>query len=169
VELDHLHVDQLGTGTVPDGEPIACPARRVRGDIVYLGPPAGCENRCVRPDGHNLALPVEAEGPDDAVTVTDEIEGGHLVLDCDVCRGKPLDQGHHHLVASPVTGIARPGETLASKGPLGNFAAVCHVKDSSPCEQVLHPPGGFGNKDADEFGVIEVCPALHRVLVVDLA
>ena len=62
VELDELHVDQLGAGLVGERLAVAAVLPRVRGDLVGLADPAGREDdRLGREDDRPAGRPPVAE------------------------------------------------------------------------------------------------------------
>jgi len=61
MELDLLHVDQLGTSIVPDGISVTSPAGRVGGNIVYPGTSPCGKDGGIRKHDPDRSLPVETD------------------------------------------------------------------------------------------------------------
>jgi len=80
MELYLLHVDQLGTCVVPNGVPIAGPAGRVGGNVIYPGSSSCGEYGGVCQHDPERSLPVQAECSIHSPPLLQEGNDGDFVL-----------------------------------------------------------------------------------------
>ncbi|KAF5034614.1 hypothetical protein DSECCO2_594270 [anaerobic digester metagenome] len=169
MELDHLHIDQLRPRPVAHGESVPCPGGGVRGYIVDLGPPAGCKHRGVGRKEDGAPVPVESDRTGDCpVLVRYEVDDRDLLVELRIRRVQAVEEGHDQLVARPVPGVAGPGEPLPPERPLRHLAILGDVEDRTPPDEVVHSFRRFMDQRVHECRVVEVRPALQRVLTVDV-
>ena len=110
VELDELHVDELGARLVGERVPVAGALPRVRGDLVAAARAAGRQHERARAEEHELPgrAPV-AERARDAVAVLQQVRDRALHEDVDVLRGAAVLQRPDQLQARCGRRCARAG------------------------------------------------------------
>ena len=113
VELDELHVDELGAGLVGQRVAVAGAVLRVGGDLVDAAAAAGREHQCLGAEADLLAgRAAVAEAADDAIAVLDQLRDRRLHEDLDVGvdglvleRADQLEAGAVADVDEPLVGV----------------------------------------------------------------
>ena len=169
VELDELHVDQLGAGLVGERLAVAAVLPRVRGDLVRLPDPAGGEHdRLGRKDDRLAGRPPVAEGTGHPVRTGHQPRDGGLHVDLDAERDRAILEGPDHLEPGPVADMGEARVRVTTERALEDPAVGRPVEDRAPQLELADPLRGLGGVEPDHLRVVEELAADHRVAEVDL-
>ena len=168
VELDHLHIDQLRPCAVGHGKPVPGPGGGVRGYVVGLRPAPRRKHRRVGREEDGIPVPVESDRARDRTLLARyQVDDRDLLVELRIRRVEAIKEGHHHLVAGPVPGVAGPGEPLPPKRPLRHLPVIRDVEYRPPPDEIREPLRRLPGEEIHERGIVEVCPPLERILAVD--
>ncbi len=169
VELDELHVDELGTGLVGERLPVAAVLPRVRGDLVGLADPArGEHDRLGREDHRVAGRPPVADRPGDPAAARRQVRDRALHEDVDAGRDHLVLERADHLEPGPVADVGEPRVGVAAERPLEDPPVAGPVEDRAPALQLVDAGRGLLRVQLGHARVVEQLAADHRVAEVDL-
>ncbi len=169
VELDELHVDQVGPGLVGEGLAVAAVLPRVRGDLVRLADAARREDDRLGREGDRLAgRPPIADGAGHAGLPGHEPGDRAFHVDLDPERDRPILEGPDHLEAGPVTDVGEARVRVTAERALQDPAVGGPVEDGAPVLELADAVRGLEGVELRHPRIVEELAADHRVAEVDL-
>ena len=169
MELDELHVDQLGAGEVRQGLAVARVLPRVRGDLVRPADAAGREDgRLGREDDRLARRPPVADGAPDAVAAGHEVGDRALHVDRDAHRDGLVLERPDHLETGPVADVGQPRMGVAAERPLEDPPVAGPVEDRAPQLQLADAVRRLLGVELGHPRVVQQLAADHRVAEVGL-
>ena len=170
VELDALHVDQLGAGPEGHGVAVAGALPRVRRELPRLSGAAGGEDHGLRGEGHELSggTPVRDASGDSTVAVVHELQ--HLALheDVGVHRHDLLLERADQLEAGAVAHVGESRVTVTTEVALEDLAFRGAVEERPPLLKLVDAIGGLLRVQLGHAVVVEELAPAHGVSEVDL-
>ena len=140
VELDELHVDELGARLVGQRLAVAAVLPRVRGDLVGLADPAGREDdRPGREDDRLARRPPVTDGAGHAGPARDQPRDRALHVDRDAHRDRPVLEGPDHLETGPVADVGESRVRVSAERPLEDAPVRGAVEDRAPQLELADP------------------------------
>ena len=169
MELDELHVHQLGPGVVGQRVAVAGVFPAVAGDLVRLADAAGGQHhRLGLEDDEAAALAVVAERPGDAVAVLEQADDGAFHVDVDALVDAVVLQGADHLQAGAVADVGQARVAVAAEVALQDAAVLGAVEHRAPGFQLADAVGRFLGVQLGHAPVVDVLAAAHGVGEMDL-
>ena len=169
VELDELHVHQLGAGVVGERVAVAGVLPAVAGDLEGAADAAGREHdRLGLEHARSAALAVVAERAGDAVAVLEQLDDRVLHVDVDALVDAVVLQRADHLQAGAIADVGEPRVAVAAEVALQDAAVLGAVEDRAPGLQLAHAVGRLLGVQLGHAPVVQVLAAAHRVGEVDL-
>ena len=169
MELDELHVDELGAGLVGERLAVAGVLPGVRRDLVRLAEAAGGEHERLRAeDDEAPGLAPVADRAGDAVAVLERPHDRALHVDVDALVDAAVLQGADELEPRPVADVGESLVGVPAERALQDPAVGGPVEDGAPALELAHPLGRFLRVQLGHAPVVEELAALHRVLEVRL-
>ena len=142
MELDELHVDQLGAGVVGERVAVAGVLPAVAGDPVGAADAAGREHDRLRLEDHEAAaLAVVAERAGDAVAVLEQRDDGALHVDVDALVDAVVLQRADHLEAGAVADVREARILVAAEVALQDPAVRRAIEHRAPGFELAHAVG----------------------------
>ena len=169
VELDELHVDELGTRPIGQSVPVRGVLPRVRGHRP--GPPdaAGREDgRGGREGDRTPILATVPEGPDDAIVMGREPRDRRLHVDLHAGPDRAVLERPDHLEARSVADVGEARMGVTAEGALEDAPVARAVEHGAPVLQLAHAIGCLPGMELGHARVVEHPPAHHRVAEVGL-
>ena len=169
VELDELHVDQLGAGLIGEGLAVAAVLPGVGRDLVGLADPAGRQHDRLGREHDRLPgrAPV-AERAGDPGRPRDQARDRALHVDLDAERDRPVLEGADHLEAGPVADVRQPRVRMATERSLQDPAVRGPVEDGAPQLELADARRRLRRVELGHPRVVQELAADHRVAEVDL-
>src|SRR5262249_33846225 len=162
VELDELHVDQLGAGVVAEAVAVAGILPAVAGDLVRLADAAGRQHHRLGPeDDEPAALAVVAERPRDAVAVLQQPDDRALHVDRHALVDAVVLEGADHLQPGAVADVGQARVLVAAEVALEDAAVLRAVEDGAPRLQFADAGGGLLGVELGHAPVVDVLAAAH--------
>ena len=170
VELNALHVDQIGAGPQGHGVPVPGRLPRVGGVQPALSHTAGGHHHRLGLEHHELpgGSPVADHPGDGPVGVMEESEDLDLHEHLDAVGHRLLLEGADHLEAGAVTDVGQAGEPVTSEVTLEDQAVLGPVEQGTPVLELAHPVGRLLGVELGHAPVVEHLAAAHGVTEVDL-
>ena len=169
MELDELHVDQLGTGLVGQRLTVAAVLPRVRGHLERLADAAGRKHdRLGREDDR---VPCGSPVPERAarsVRAHHQPVDGALHVDLDTERDSVVLERPDHLEAGPVADMGEAGVRVTTERPLQDAPVRGAVEDGPPQLELANTIGGLQRMELGHLRVVQQLAADHRVAEMDL-
>ena len=169
MELDELHVDQLGPGEVRKRLAVAGVLPRVRRDLVRPADPAGREHDRLGREEHRLTgRPPVAEGPLDPIRPGEEVGDRALHVDLDAGRHRAILERPDHLEPGPVPDVGEPRIGVAAEGALEDPPVAGPIEDRPPELELADAVRSLLRVQLGHPRVVHELAADHRVAEVDL-
>jgi hypothetical protein len=169
MELDELHVHQVGAGVIRHRLAVAGVFPTVAGDLVGASDAAGRDHhRFGAKQMEQAALPIVGEGSRNPGAILDQADDGELHEDVDALVDAVVLQGANHLQAGAVADVGQAGVAMAAEVALQDAAVVGAVEHRAPGLQFAHPVGRFLGVQFRHPPVVNVLSAAHGVGEVDL-
>ena len=169
VELDELHVDQLGAGPIGERVPVAGAFPAVAGDAIGAADAAGREHHRLgleHPEAAALAL--VAERADDARAVGQQRDDGELHVDVEAAMDAVILERADHLEAGAIADVRQARILVPAEIALEDPAVRGAVEDRAPRLELAHAIGRFPGVQLRHPPVVDVLPAAHGVGEVHL-
>ena len=169
VELDELHVDQVGARPEREGLAVAGVFPRVRRDLPRLADTARGEHDGLGLEEDELAgvAPV-AEGAADAVALLQEPLDLALHVDVDALVDAVVLERPDHLEAGPVADVGQARIAMAAEVALEDASVLGAIEQGAPALQLEHALGRFLGVQLRHPPVVQHLAAAHRVAEMDL-
>jgi hypothetical protein len=169
VELDELHVDEVGTRPQRERVPVAGVLPGVRGDLPRLADTAGGQDDRRRlEDDEPSRLPPIAERAGDAVAVLQQPGDRALHEHRDLRSGRPVLESPNHLQTGAVAHVGQPGVAVATEVALQDAAVRGSIEQRAPLLELQDPLRSLLGVDLRHAPVRQHLPATHRVPEVHL-
>ena len=168
VELDELHVDEVGARPQGQGVAVTGVLPGVRCHLVGLADPTRGQNDR-RGTEHDEAarLPPVAEGARDAVPVREEPRDRALHEHLDPRLDRPVLERADHLEPGAIAYVGQPGIAVTAEVALEDAAVRGAVEQGAPLLELEHPLRGLLGVDLCHAPVAEHLAAPHGVPEVD--
>ena len=164
VELDELHVDQLGAGVVGQAVPVACVLPAVARDLERPADASGGEDDRLGLEDHEAAaLAVVAERADDALAVLQDLHDGALHVHVDAEVDPVVLERADHLQPRAVADVREARVLVAAEVALQDPAVARAIEERAPGLELSHALGRLLGVQLRHARVVEVLPAAHRV------
>ena len=169
VELDLLHVDEIGSHVHGHAHAVAAVLPRVGGHLPALARTAGGQHHGLAVEHDQLAAfaPVAYRAAHPAV-VHEQVLDVALHVDVDAQRHRALLQRADHLQSGTVAHVGQSGVAVAAEVPLQDQALVGAVEQCAPFLQLQHPVGRLLGVELRHAPVVEQLAAAHGVAEVNL-
>ena len=169
MELDELHVDQLGAGVVGERVAVAGVFPAVARDLVGAADAAGRQHDRLRAEHlEAAALALVAERAGDAVAVLEQRDDRALHVHVDALMDAVILQRADHLEAGAVADVGEPRIAVAAEVALEDAAVLGAIEDRAPRLELADAVGRFLRVQLRHAPVVDVLAAAHRVGEVDL-
>ncbi len=169
MELDELHVDELGARAQRQGMPVRRVLPGIRGDLVGLAHAArGQHDRLGAERDEASRLAPVSESAHDAAAIHQEPGHGALHVDFQALMDAVILQCADHLEAGAVSDVREPRRGMPAEVPLQDPSVLGAVEDRAPVLELADAVGGLLRVELGHAPVVEQLPAEHRVLEVDL-
>ena len=168
MELDELHVDQLGAGIVGERVTVAGVLPAVARDLERAADAAGGQH-----DGAGAkqlepaALALVAEGADDPIAVLQQPDDRALHVHVDALMDAVVLQRANHLEAGAVADVRETRIAVAAEVALEDAAVLGPVEHRAPRFELAHAIGRLPGVELRHAPVVHVLAAAHRVGEVD--
>jgi hypothetical protein len=169
MELDELHVDELGAGEIGQGVPVAGVFPGVRGDLV--GPAdatGGKDHRPGREDQRPAVRPPVAERATNPVGPGQQRRDRALHVDVDARRHDPVLEGPDHLQPGAVADVGQARVGVTAERPLEDPAVARPVEHGAPALQLTDPVRRLLCVELGHPRIVQELAADHRVAEVGL-
>ena len=169
MELDELHVDELGAGSIGQRVAVAGALPAVAGHLVGAADAAGCQDhRLGLEQVEAAALAVVAQRAGDAAVVEDELDDGVL----HVHGGAQVDgvvlQRADQLEPGAIADVGQPRIAVAAEVALVDAAVGRAIEHGAPTLELADPVRRFPGVQLRHAPVVQVLAAAHRVGEVHL-
>jgi len=169
VELDHLHVDQVGTGFQPHRHAVAGALPGVGRDLIHLQDAAGRHDHGFRLEDDELAaLAPVADGAADVSAVGQQLLERALHVHVDALVDGVLLEGPDHLQPGPVPDVGQAGVAVPPEIALEDQPFLGPVEERTPLLQLEDAIRRFLGVDLGHPPVVQQLAAAHRVAEVDV-
>ena len=164
MELDELHVDQLGAGAVGQRVPVAGALPAVAGDAVGAPDAAGREHdRLGAKQLEPAALALVAEGPGDAPAIDEQRHDGELHVHVEPAVDAVILERADHLEAGAIADVGEARILVAAEIALQDAAVGRAIEQRAPGLELAHAIGRFPGVELRHPPVVHVLAAAHRV------
>ena len=164
MELDELHVHQLGAGKIGEGVAVAGAFPAVAGNPVGAADTAGREHRRFGlEDPETSALPVVAERAADAPAVAQERHDGEFHVDVEAKVDPVVLQRPDHLEARPVANMSQSRVFMTTEIALEDAAVGRAIEEGAPRLELADAVRRFLGVELGHPPVVYVLAAAHRV------
>src|SRR5262249_10996583 len=144
MELDELHVDQLGPGVVGQGVAIAGVFPAIARDLVCAANPACGQNDGLGPKNHEpAAFPVIGERTCNALAVLEQAQDGAFGVDLDAPMNAVVLECADHLQSGAVADVSQTRVFVTAEIALKNAAVLGAVEDGPPRFQLADAGRSF--------------------------
>ncbi len=144
MELDELHVDQLGPGVVGERVAVAGVFPRIARDLVRLADAAGRQDDRLRPeDGPAAAFAIVGQRSGNAAAVEQELDDRPLHVHADALVNAVILQRADQFEAGAVADVGQPRILVAAEVALQDSAVLGAIENGSPGFQFANALGGF--------------------------
>ena len=169
MELDELHVDQVGAGVVGQGVAVTGVLPTVAGDLESAADAAGGQHDRLRPvDPEPAALAVVGKGAGDPAVVEQQPEDRVLHVEVDAPVDAVILQRPDHLEPCAVADVGEARVAVAPEVPLQDAAILRAVEQGPPGLKLQRPLRRLLGVDLGHLRVAQVLAAPQRVRDVDL-
>ena len=164
MELDELHVHQLGAGTVGERLPVASVFPTVRRDLECPANAASSNHHRLRIPYHEVAaFTIVAERPAHAPGVHHQREHRAFHVDFHALMNAVVLQRANHFQAGAVTDVRQARITMAAEVALQNAAFLGTVEQRAPGFKLAHAVRRFFRVKFSHTAIVDVLTATHRV------
>ncbi len=168
VELDELHVHQVGAGVVGERVAVAGVFPTITRDAVGAPDAAGRQHdRLALEQAEPAAFAVVSECACDAVAVLEQRKDGVLHVDLDPLVDPVVLKRADHLEAGPVADVRETRVLVAAKVALQDPPFLGPVKERAPRLELADAVGRFLGVEFGHAPVVDVLAAAHGVGKVD--
>ena len=168
MELDELHVLQVGARLVGEGLPVPGVLPAVAGDPEGTADAAGRHYDRPGPEEPEAApLPVVAEGAHHPVTVLEEGDDGDLHVHVDPLMDPVVLEGADHLEPGAVAHVREARIAVAPEVALQDAPVLRPVEQRAPRLELAHPVRRLAGVQLGHAPVVDVLAAAHRIAEVD--
>ena len=169
VELDELHVHQIGARVVGQRVAVAGVLPAVAGDLEGAADAAGGQHdRLGLEDAQVAALAVVAERAGDPPGVDEQLGDGVLHVDLEALMDAVVLQRADHLQAGAIADVGQARVAVAAEVALQDAAVLGAIEDGAPGLELAHAIGRLLGVQLGHPPVVEVLAAAHGVREVDL-
>ena len=167
MELDALHVDELGARPQGERVTVAGVLPGVGRDLVGLADAAGGQHDGggFEDDEASRLAPV-GEGTGDAAAVLEQARDRALHEHVDALVHGVVLEGADHLESGAVSDVREPGVAVPSEVPLEDAPVLGPVEQGAPLLELEHPVGRLLRLDLHHPPVVEELAAAQRVAEV---
>ena len=164
MELDELHIHQLGARTVGQRLPVARVFPAVRRDLERPANTASSNHHRLRVPYHEVAaFAVVSERPAHTPGVHHQGQHRAFHVDFHALVDAVVLQRANHFQASAVADVRQTRITMAAEVALQNAAFLGTVEQRSPGFKLAHPLWRLFRVKFSHTAVIEILTATHRV------
>ena len=164
MELDELHVHQLGAGVIREGVPVTRVLPAVAGDLVCLADPACREHHGAgAEDVQQALLAVVPERARDPLAVLQQRGERVLHVHVDALVDPMILKRADHLQARPVADVRKARITVAAEVALQDPPVLGAVEERAPGLQLPDPVRRLLGVQLGHAPVVHVLAAPHRV------
>ena len=169
VELDELHVDQLGPGLIGERVAVAGVFPAVARDFVGAADAAGREHDGLRAKHlEPPALALVPEGPDDTIAVLQQPGDRALHVHVDALMNAVILERADHLEPRAIADVREPRIAVAAEVPLKDPSILRAIEQRAPGFELAHAIRRFLRVQLGHAPVVHVLAAAHGVAEVDL-
>ena len=164
MELDELHVDELGAGAIGQRVPVAGAFPAVARDLVGAADAAGGEDdRLCREHVERALLPVVGQDACRPSGIEHEVDDRvlHVDLDAEVCR--VVLQRANQFEPGAVADVRQPRIAVAAEVALVDPAVLGAIEHRAPGLELAHAIGSLLGVDLRHPPVVDVLTAAHGV------
>ena len=164
MELDELHVDQLGARIVRERLAVARVLPAVAGDPVGLSDPAGGEHdRARAKEVEQPFLAIVRQGAGDSLRVLEQRDHRVLHVDVDALVDAVVLEGADHLQPGAIPHVRQPRVAVPAKVALEDPPVPGAIEERSPGLQLAHASGRLPGVQLRHPPVVDVLAAPHGV------
>ena len=169
MELDELHVDQLGAGVIRQRVAVAGAFPAVARDLVGAAAPPVASTTARRAEHlEPPALALVAEDAGDAAAVLEQRHDRELHVDVDAAVDAVILQRADHLEAGAIADVREPRIAMAAEVALEDPAVLRAVEDRAPGLELADAIRRLLRVQLGHAPVVHVLAAAHRVGEVHL-
>jgi hypothetical protein len=169
VELDELHVHQIGARVEGERVAVAGVLPAVAGDLERATDAAGGEDDGLGLEDPQVALlAIVAERAGDPPGVDEQLDDRVLHVDLEPLVDAVVLQGPDHLEARSIADVGEPRVAVAAEVALEDAPVLGAIEDRAPGLELAHPFGRLLGVQLRHPPVVEVLAAAHGVGEVDL-
>ena len=169
MELDELHVDQLGAGVHGKRVAVAGVFPRIRGDLVGLAHSARREHHRLRAERHEApGLAPVGEGAHHAAVLGQKLRDGALHVDLEALVHAVVLQRADHLEPGAIPDVREARRGMSAEIALEDPSVLGAVEHGAPVLELPDAVGRLLRVELRHAPVVEHLAAQHRVLEVDL-
>jgi hypothetical protein len=164
VELDELHVDQLGAGMIGERMAVAGAFPAVAGDPISAADAAGREHDRLGAEGlETPPLAVVANRAGHPAAVEQQRHHGEFHVDVESAMDAVILQRADHLEAGAVADVREPRILVAAEVALEDAAVGGAIEQRPPGFELADPVGRLPGVELGHPPVVDVLAAAHRV------
>ncbi len=164
MELEVLHVDEVGARVVREGLSVPGVLPAVAGDLVGAADPSGREHDGLRlEDAEVPPLAVVAEGADDPLAALEEPHHRALHVHVDSEVDSVILERADHLEPGAIAHVGEPRVLVPSEVPLEDFLIRSTVEDRAPGLELPHPIRRLPGVELRHPPVVDVLATAHGV------
>ena len=169
MELDELHVHEIGSGVVGERVTVAGVLPAVARDLVGAADAAGRQDDRLGPEQlEPAALALVAERADDAIAVLEQLDDRALHVHVDALVDPVILQRANHLETGAIADVGQARIPVAAEVALENLSVLGPIEHRAPRFELAHAIGRLLRVQLRHAPVVDVLAAAHRVREMDL-
>ena len=169
VELDELHVHQLGAGAIRQRVTVPCAFPAVARDAIRAADATRRQDHCASLEhAEAAALAIVAERPDDARALVQEGDDRELHVDVEAAVNPVILKRPDQLEAGAIADVREAWIFVAAKIALQDAAIRRAIEERAPGLELAHAIGRFPGVELGHPPVVDVLAAAHGVGEVHL-